>query len=99
MRPPCAVCWPPTDQQWPRSTHQQPDLFYGPGLTSSSVHHPSRPSWRPGHLRSDDDSLPFLGDPELNSLVKIHTINNLIGAATFKWLIDADEEVYTINIH
>jgi len=47
----------------------------------------------------DDDSLPSLGDPEHEffSEMKPPSIS-LIGAAAFKWLIDVDEEVYTINI-
>ena len=48
---------------------------------------------------NDDDTLPFLGDPEHEffSEMTVPSIS-LIGAAAFKWLIDAGEQVYTINI-
>jgi len=48
---------------------------------------------------SNDNSLPFLGDPEPEFFGKMTPPSiSLIGAAAFKWLIDAGEEVYTINI-
>jgi len=48
---------------------------------------------------SDDDSLPFLGDPEPEFFSeKTLPSISLIGAAAFKRLIDVGEEVYTINI-
>jgi len=47
----------------------------------------------------DDDSIPLLGDPEHEFFGdKTLPSISLIGAATFKQLIDAGEEVYTINI-
>src|SRR5882724_7082134 len=47
----------------------------------------------------DDDTLPFLGDPEHEFPSETTTPSiSLIGAAAFKRLIDAGEEVYTINI-
>ena len=52
-----------------------------------------------GTSDSDDESLPFLGDPEHEFFTDITLpSNSLIGAAAFKWVIDAGEEVYTINI-
>ena len=52
-----------------------------------------------GAPNSDSNSLPFLGDPEHNFFGKMTPPSiSLIGAAAFKWLIDAGEEVYTINI-
>ena len=48
---------------------------------------------------SDDDSLPFLGDPEHKLFGKMTLASiSLIGVASFKQLIDTGEEVYTINI-
>ena len=52
-----------------------------------------------GASDSNDDSLPFLGDPELEFFREMTLPSiSLICAAAFKWLIDAGEEVYTINI-
>ena len=76
-----------------------PDIFYGPGLTTSSVPPPIEDPYRDlGTSNSNDDSLPFLGDPEpkffgettLPSII-------LIGAAAFNQLIDVGEEVYTMS--
>src|SRR5882724_12613981 len=48
---------------------------------------------------NDDDTLPFLGDPEHEFFSKTTTPSmSLIGAAAFKQLIDMGEQVYTINI-
>ena len=53
-----------------------------------------------GTSNSNDDSLPFLGDPKPEFFGKTTPPSiHLIGAAAFKWLIYADEEEYTINIH
>ena len=74
-----------------------PDLVNGPGPTSSQVPPPIEdPHEVPN---SDDDSLPFLGDPkpEFFGETTLPSIS-LIGAVAFKWLIDVGEEVYTINI-
>jgi len=47
----------------------------------------------------NDNSLPFLGDPEPEFFGKKTPPSlSLIGVAAFKRLIDAGEEVYTINI-
>src|SRR5882672_930487 len=47
----------------------------------------------------DDDSIPSLGDPEHKFFGEMTPPSiSLIGVAAFKWLIDAGEEVYTINI-
>ena len=47
----------------------------------------------------DDDTLPFLGDPEHEFFSETTTPSiSLIGAAAFKQLIDVGEQVYTINI-
>src|SRR5882724_10829976 len=47
----------------------------------------------------DEDTLPFLGDPEHEFFSKMTPPSiSLIGAAAFKQLIDAGEQVYTINI-
>src|SRR5882724_10547785 len=52
-----------------------------------------------GAPNSNYDSLPFLGDPkpELFGKTTLPSIS-LIGVAAFKQLIDAVEEVFTINI-
>jgi|SRR5882724_11659182 len=52
-----------------------------------------------GTSNSNDESLPFLGDPEPKffSEMTLPSIS-LIGVAAFKWLIYMGEEVYTINI-
>jgi len=52
-----------------------------------------------GASDSDNNSLPFLGDPEPEFFgeMTLPTIS-LIGVAAFKWLINVGEEVYTINI-
>src|SRR5882672_1128807 len=47
----------------------------------------------------DDDSIPSLGDPEHEFFGEMTPPSiSLIGVAAFKWLIDAGEEVYSINI-
>src|SRR5467141_1589393 len=47
----------------------------------------------------DDDTIPPLGDPEPEFFGEMTLPSiSLIGAAAFKQLIDAGEEVYTINI-
>src|SRR5467141_1793662 len=47
----------------------------------------------------DDDSIPSLGDPEHEFFGEMTPPSiSLIGVAAFKQLIDAGEEVYTINI-
>src|SRR5882724_5723694 len=76
------------------------DFFNGSGLTSSQVPPPIKdPHEDLGVSDSDDDSLPFLGDPEPEFFGETTLPSiSLIGAADFKWLIDAGEEVYTINI-
>ena len=52
-----------------------------------------------GASDSNDDSLPFLGDPEPKFFSEMTPPSiSLIGAAAFKQLIDVGEEVYTINI-
>ena len=51
-----------------------------------------------GNSNSDEDSLPFLGDPEPEFFGEMTPSISLIGAAAFKRLIDVGEEVYTINI-
>src|SRR5882724_4654864 len=77
-----------------------PDLFHGPGMTSSSVPPPIEdPHEDLDASDSNDDSLPFLGDPKPEFFGKETPPSiSLIGAAAFKRLIDAGEEVYTINI-
>src|SRR5882724_3239164 len=76
------------------------DIFDGPGPTSSSA----PPSIKDPHeglgaSDSNDDSLPFLGDPEPEYLGEMTPPSiSLIGAAAFKQLIDVGEEIYTINI-
>ena len=53
----------------------------------------------PGTTNSNSNSLPFLGDPKPEFFSKMTPLSiSLIGVAAFKWLIDAGEEVYTINI-
>jgi len=76
------------------------DIFNGPGQTSSSVPPPIEdPHQDLGTSDSKDDSLLSLGDPEPELFgEKTPPSISLIGAAAFKWLIDAGEEVYTINI-
>ena len=63
-------------------------------------HHPSRtPHDDLGASDSNNDSLPFLGDPEPKFFGKMTPPSiSLIGVAAFKQLIDVGEEVYTINI-
>src|SRR5467141_3735391 len=47
----------------------------------------------------DDDSIPPLGDPEHEFFGEMTPPSiSLIGVAALKWLIDAGEEAYTINI-
>src|SRR5882724_3120535 len=76
------------------------DIFDGPGQTSSSVPPPIEdPHEDLGASDSDNDSLPSLGDPKPKFFgEKTLPSISLIGAAAFKWIIDAGEEVYTINI-
>jgi len=77
-----------------------PGIIYSPGLTSSQV----PPLTDDPHedlcaSNSDNDSLPFLGDPEPELFGKMTPPSiSLIGVAAFKQLIDVGEEVYTINI-
>ena len=75
------------------------DAFDGPGPTSSLVPPPIEdPHEDLGTPDSDDDSLPSLSDPEPEFFGETTLPSiSLIGAATFKRLIDVDE-VYTINI-
>src|SRR5882672_729020 len=48
---------------------------------------------------SDDDTIPPLGDPEHEFFSETTPPSiSLIGAVAFKQLIDAGEEIYTINI-
>jgi len=74
------------------------DIFDGPGPTSSSAPPPIEdPPEDLGTSDSDDDSLPSLGDPEPEFFGETTLPSiSLIGAAAFKRLIDAGEEVYTI---
>ena len=76
------------------------DILDGPRLTSSSVPPPIEdPHEDLGASDSDDNSLPSLGDPKPEFFgEKTLPSISLIGVAAFKWLIDAGEEVYTINI-
>src|SRR5882724_2836084 len=77
-----------------------PDFIDSPGPTTSQVPPTiNDPHEDLGASDDDDDSLPFLGDPkpEFFGETTLPSIS-LIGAATFKRLIDAGEEVYTINI-
>ena len=77
-----------------------PDLFNIPGMTSLQVPPTIEdPHGELGISNSDDDYLPFLGDPKPEFFGKKTPPSiSLIGVAAFKWLIDAGEEVYTINI-
>src|SRR5882724_1410040 len=77
-----------------------PDFIDSPGPTSSQVPPPiDDPHEDLGASNSDDHFLPFLGDPESKFFGKTTPPSiSLIGMAAFKWLIDAGEEVYTINI-
>src|SRR5882724_4777185 len=76
------------------------DIFDGPGLTSSSAPPPIEdPPEDLGTSDSDNDSLPSLGDPEPEFFGETTLPSiSLIRVAAFKRLIDAGEEVYTINI-
>jgi len=77
-----------------------PDIVDGPGPAQPQVPPPTDNfNEALGTPDSDDDSLPFLGDPkpEVFSETTPPSIS-LIGAASFKQLIDAGEQVYTINI-
>ena len=88
----------PTDRPHHCPTLDDPDIFDGPGPTSSLVPPPIKdPHEDLGTSDSDDNSLPSLGDPEPEFFGKktLPSIS-LIGAAAFKQLIDAGEEVYTI---
>ena len=76
------------------------DIFDGPGPTTSLAPPPIEdPHGDLGNSNNSDNSLPFLGDPkpEFFGEMTLPSIS-LIGAAAFKWLIDASEEVYTIDI-
>src|SRR5882724_3158601 len=77
-----------------------PDFIHSPGLTRPQVPLPTNDSHEDmGTSDSDDDSLPFLGDPEPKFFGKMTPPSiSLIGAAAFKQLINVGEEVYTINI-
>src|SRR5882724_10818540 len=77
-----------------------PDVIDSPGPTQPWVPLPTdNPGEGPGAPDSDDNSLPFLGDPEPEFFGETTPPSiSLIGAAAFKRLIDAGEEVYTINI-
>ena len=79
---------------------KDPDIINSTLLTSSQVPPPTDdPHEDLGASDSDSDSLPFLGDPEPEFFGKMTPPSiSLIGATAFKWLIDAGEEVYTINI-
>jgi len=76
------------------------DVIDSPGPTQPRVPLPTdNPDEGLGTPDSDDDSLPFLGDPEPEFFGETTPPSiSLIGAAAFKRLIDAGEEVYTINI-
>src|SRR5882724_7421818 len=77
-----------------------PDIFDGHGPTSSSVPPPIEDPHRDlGASNSNNNSLPFLGDPEPEFFGEMTLSSiSLIGVAAFKWLINVGEEVYTINI-
>ena len=77
-----------------------PDLIDSPGLTESQVPQPTNDlNEGLGTPDSNDNSLPFLGDPEPEFFGETTPPSiSLIGAAAFKRLIDVHEEVYTINI-
>jgi len=77
-----------------------PEFIGSPGLTRSLVPLPTNdPHEDKGTSNSDYDSLPFLGDPKPKFFGETTLPSiSLIGVAAFKQLIDAGEEVYTINI-
>src|SRR5882724_5922490 len=77
-----------------------PDVIDSPGPTQPRVPLPTdNPDEGLGAPDSSDNSLPFLGDPEPEFFGEMTPPSiSLIGAAAFKWLIDAGKEVYTINI-
>jgi len=77
-----------------------PDIVDGPGPAQPQVPQPTNKfNEGLGTPDSDNDSLPFLGDPEPEVFSNTTPPSiSLIGAAAFKRLIDAGEEVYTINI-
>ena len=73
-----------------------PGIIYSPGLTSSQV----PPLTDDPHedlcaSNSDNDSLPFLGDPKPEFFGETTPLSiTLVGVAAFKWLIDVGEDVY-----
>src|SRR5882672_3809018 len=77
-----------------------PDPFNEP--ITPGRHHPCSTGNDPADILPpdhDDDTIPPLGDPEHKFFGETTPPSiSLIGAAAFKWLIDAGEEVYTINI-
>ena len=77
-----------------------PDIINSPEPISSQVPPTiDDPHEDLGTSDSNDNSLPFLGDPKPEFFGEMTPPSiSLIGAAAFKWLIDVGEEVYTINI-
>jgi len=77
-----------------------PDFIDSPGSDRSPVQLPTDdPNEGLSAPDSDDNSLPFLGEPKPEFFSKMTPPSiSLIGAAAFKWLINVGEEVYTINI-
>jgi len=76
------------------------DFIDNPGPARSQAPPPTNdPNEGLGTPNSDDDSLPFLGDPEPKFFGEMTLPSiSLIGVAALKQLINAGEEVYTINI-
>jgi len=76
-----------------------PDIPGHPDPTNVQPPHPTHnPMEDDIPSDSDNDTLPYLGDPEHEFFGdSTHNIS-LIGAAAFKQLINTGEEVYTINI-
>jgi len=68
-----------------------PDFIGNPGPARSQVPPPTNnPNEDLGTPNSDDDSLPFLGDPEPELFGNMTSPSiSLIGVAAFKWIIDA----------
>src|SRR5882724_7429544 len=71
-----------------------PDVIDSPGPAQPQVPLPTdNPDEGLAAPDSDDDSLPFLGDPEPKFFGEMTPPSiSLIGAAAFKWLIDVGEE-------